>query len=106
MLSNYLRQCFPEIVYYWTLDTTSRAIHPQLVPVRLFSQCDDLCGGVSVVNNTDRNSTREDVSEKYGNELASLDPLNIVKDCFAGLMNRPLQRRLRDTNRNKTLIAE
>ena len=36
------------------------------------------------------------------NDLASLDPLNIVKDYVAGLIDRTLQRRLRDTHRNNT----
>ena len=48
-------------------------------------QNDDLCGGVSVASKPDRHSAREDVSEKHDNDLASLDPLNIIKDCVAGL---------------------
>ena len=50
----------------------------------------------------DTHSPREDVSDKQGSDLASLHPLNIVKDYAAGLMDVPLLRRLRDTHRNKT----
>ena len=57
---------------------------------------------VSVASKPDKHRAREDVSEKYGNDQASLDPLNIVKDCVAGLMDRPSQRRLKDTHRNNT----
>ena len=35
------------------------------------------------------------MSEKYVDDLASLDPLNIVKNYVAELMDRPLHRRLR-----------
>ena len=74
-----------------------------LVPIRLFYKSDDLCGGVSVASKPDKHSAREDVSEKYGNDQASLDLLNIVKDYVAGLM---VQRRLRDTLTETTLIEE
>ena len=50
----------------------------------------------------DKHSPREYVSDKNSSDLASLDPLNIVKGYAAGLMDRPTQRRLRDTHRNKT----
>ena len=52
-------------------------------------QSDDLCGGVSVVSKPDKQGAREYVLEKNGNDLASLDPVNIVKDYVAGLMDRP-----------------
>ena len=65
-------------------------------------QSDDLCGGVSVAIKPDKHSARENVSKKHGNDLAGLDPVNIVKDCVAGLTDRTLQRRLRDTHRSNT----
>ena len=40
--------------------------------------------------------------QKNVDDLASLDPLNTVKDCVAGLIGRPLQRFLRDSHRNNT----
>ena len=58
---------------------------------------------VSTHSKPDKHSAREDVSEKYGNDQASLDPVNIVKDYVAGLM---VQRRLRDTLTETTLIEE
>ena len=65
-------------------------------------QNDDLCGGVSVASKPDRHSAREDVSEKHGNDLACLDPLNIVKDCVAGLPAFIASFLLRDTHTNNT----
>ena len=65
-------------------------------------QSDDFCGGVPVAIKPDKHSARENVSKKHGNDLAGLDPVNIVKDCVAGLIGRPLQRFLRDSHRNNT----
>ena len=42
------------------------------------------------------------MSDKNVDDLASLDPLNIVKNYVAEVMDRPLQRRLSDTHRNNT----
>ena len=56
---------------------------------------------MSVPSQPDRHSAREDVSEQHGNDLASLDPLNIVKDCVAGFTGL-YSVVLRDTHTNNT----
>ena len=63
-------------------------------------QNDDLCGGVSVASKPDKHTAREDVSEKHGNDLASLDPPNSARDCcwITGLYSVVL----RDTHSNNT----
>ena len=59
---------------------------------------DDLSSGVSVTTHTEDSFC--DI--KQDKHCASLDPLNIVRNYVAELMDRPLQRRLRDTHRNNT----
>ena len=44
---------------------------------------------MSVVSKPYKQGAREYVLEKNGNDLASLDPVNIVKDYVVGLMDRP-----------------
>ena len=72
---------------------------------------DDLCSGVSVITHAedsfcdskqDKHCAHAYMSVKNVDDLASLDPLNIVKNYVAELMDRPLQRRLRDTYRKNT----
>ena len=75
---------------FWTQDTTSRAIHVQLVPIQLFYKVmTSVVVYVSVASKPYKQGAREYVLEKNGNDLASLDPVNIVKDYVAGLMDRP-----------------
>ena len=57
---------------------------------------DDLCTGVSVITHAEDSFC--DI--KQDKHRASLDPLNIVQNYVAELMDRPLQHHLRDTHRN------
>ena len=50
----------------------------------------------------DKHCAHAYISVKNVDDLASLDPLNIVKNYVAELMDRPLQHRLRDAHRNNT----
>ena len=59
---------------------------------------DDLCTGVSVITHAEDSFC--DI--KQDKHCESLDPLNIDKNYVAESMDRPLQRRLRDTHRNCT----
>ena len=58
----------------------------------------DLCSGEFVIIHAEDSFC--DI--KQDKHCASLDPLNIVRNYVAELMDRPLQRRLRDTHRNCT----
>ena len=59
---------------------------------------DNLCSGVSVITHAEDSFCYS----KRDKHCASLDPLNIVKNYVAELMDRPLQHRLRDAHRNNT----
>ena len=69
----------------------------QLVVILVF--CMTTSAAVCLLPHTLKTSFCDIKQDKH---CASLDPLNIVKDYVAELMDRPLQRHLRDTHRNNT----
>ena len=95
--------------HYSTVDTTPRKMHVQLVVIPVFCIM-TTCAAVCQLSHTPKTafvtSSKTNIVHMHTCQRKTStiwpDPLNIAKNYVAELMDRPLQRRLRDTHRNNT----